>query len=319
MSRVERVMSLAQRLSASRTFQVGFVLTAVAGAAVAIVLDRESFVAAARELGAAPLLAALGFTVVNVLAAAQAWRTVLADLGSALDVRTAFRVFLVGSLGKYLPGSVWFLIAQMELAARYGVPRPRAASASVVTLVLTVATALMASLAIIPFAPGALPPYLGWVQLLLPLLVVALYPPLLNGTLNRALGRLGRPALEHEVSGLGTLRAVLWSLTSWLAIGAQVAVLAITVGAPFEGRTVALCLGGYALAWALGFATVIAPAGAGAREAVLLLVLAAVLSPGSALVVVLVSRLLLTLSDLALAGAFGVRLAGSGAPEGEVA
>ncbi len=52
----------------------------------------------------------------------------------------------------------------------------------------------------------------------------------------------------------------------------------------------------------------VAPAGAGAREAVLLLVLATVLSPGSALVVALVSRLLLTVSDLGIAAAFGARL-----------
>jgi hypothetical protein len=318
-SRLERIVGAAQHISGNRRVQAGFVVVTVAAAALAVVLDREEFVAAARQLGLGSLALAFTLTLVNVLAAAATWRTVLADLGSRLPLPGAFRIFLVGALGKYLPGSVWYLIAQTELAARLNVPRQRAASASVVTLVLTVATALFASLVVVPVAPGGLPTWFRWAPLLLPLIVAALYPPLLNTVMNRLLSAFRRPPLEHEVSARGVVQAVAWSLLSWLAVGGQVAVLAITVGAPLEWRTFIVCLSGYALAWAVGFAAVVAPAGAGAREAVLVVVLAPLLSPGSALVVVLVSRVLLTLADLSLAGLFGSAFGrlgeGSGEPE----
>jgi hypothetical protein len=299
------VIRAAQRVSGDRRVQVGFVITAVVAAALAVVLDREAFLSAARQLGLGSLTVAFTLTLVNVLAAAAVWRSVLADLGSRLSVPAAFRIFLVGALGKYLPGSVWFLLAQTQLAAKVGVPAQRAASASIVTLVLTIATALLASLIVVPVAPSSVPSFFRWAPLLLPVIVAALYPPLLNRMLDSGLAMVRQPPLEHAVSALGVVRAVGWSLVSWLGIGGQVAVLATTVGAPLEWRTFVICLGGYCVAWAIGFLAVFTPAGAGAREAVLALVLASLLSPGEALVVVLVSRVLLTLADLSLAGLYG--------------
>jgi len=48
-----------------------------------------------------------------------AWRTLLADLGSPLPLPAAIRVMFVGQLGKYVPGAVWALAAQVELARDY--------------------------------------------------------------------------------------------------------------------------------------------------------------------------------------------------------
>lgn len=286
----------------SKVVRIVFVVLTVAGAAIAIVADYRAFVEAARQLGVASLLLALLASALNILLAGQAWRAVLADLGSRLGRVASARVFLVGQLGKYLPGSVWFLLAQMELAAEVGVPRQRSGSASIVNVVLSVTTALVTTLAALPFAPSFLPSGFWWVFLLLPVLVVVLYPPFLNRGLNLLLGYARRPPLEHELSAAGALVAVMWSALSWLAIGTQVYVLVLAVGGEAGLSLFLLCLGGYTLAWAVGFLTIVAPAGAGAREAALLLVLAPVLSPGRALVVVVVSRVLLTLGDLGLAG-----------------
>jgi glycosyltransferase 2 family protein len=53
----------------------------------------------------------------------------------------------------------------------------------------------------------------------------------------------------------------------------------------------------------VGFVVVVVPAGAGAREAALLLALGGSLAHGSVLLTVLVSRVLVTVVDLALAAA----------------
>ena len=47
-----------------------------------------------------------------------AWRALLADLGSPLPLPAAIRVMFVGQLGKYVPGAVWAVAAQVELAQR---------------------------------------------------------------------------------------------------------------------------------------------------------------------------------------------------------
>ena len=52
-----------------------------------------------------------------------AWRALLADLGSRLPLPAEIRVMFVGQLGKYVPGAVWAVAAQVELARDYAVPR----------------------------------------------------------------------------------------------------------------------------------------------------------------------------------------------------
>jgi uncharacterized membrane protein YbhN (UPF0104 family) len=63
-----------------------------------------------------------------------------------------------------------------------------------------------------------------------------------------------------------------------------------------------LCIGAIALAVPLGILFIPAPAGAGIRDVVLVLVLTVILTSGQALAVVVASRVLLILSDLVLAG-----------------
>ncbi len=65
------------------------------------------------------------------------WQALLAGLGSPLRTTTAGRIFFIGQLGKYIPGSVWPVLTQMELGARAKVPRSRSASASILTMILS--------------------------------------------------------------------------------------------------------------------------------------------------------------------------------------
>jgi uncharacterized membrane protein YbhN (UPF0104 family) len=60
--------------------------------------------------------------------------------------------------------------------------------------------------------------------------------------------------------------------------------------------------GGFAVAWCAGFLLVVAPAGAGVREAALVLVLGGTLARPQAWVVALVSRLLFVVGDLGWGG-----------------
>ena len=103
------------------------------------------------------------------------WRALLADLGSPLPLRAAAKVFFVGQLGKYIPGSVWPVLAQMEMGRDLGVPRPRSAAAFFLTLPIQLATGLLVTLV----TPGW--DRFGWLLLLVPVLLVLLQPKVING------------------------------------------------------------------------------------------------------------------------------------------
>jgi uncharacterized membrane protein YbhN (UPF0104 family) len=228
---------------------------------------------------------------------------VLADLGSKLRLPVAARIFFVGQLGKYLPGSVWPVVMQTELGRDHQVPRRRTATATMVAMLLSVTSALLVVLLALPLAPEALPSGFGWAVLLVIPLAVLLHPAVLGRLVDRALKLAGREGLAERTTLRGTLGATLWAIGSWVGAGLQVWALAVPLGAPADLRTAVLLIGGYGLAWAVGFIVVIAPAGAGAREVALAAVLAPVLDhSGAVVVVVLLSRVLFTVVDLGAAG-----------------
>jgi uncharacterized membrane protein YbhN (UPF0104 family) len=243
---------------------------------------------------------ALGFG--NIFVSMMAWRTLLRDLGTKLPVSIAARIFFVGQLGKYLPGSVWTIVAQADLGRDHDVQPRRSVAVSVVAMGISLSAALMLAAFTLPFAaPGAAAHY-WWVLLFLPVLVVGLMPRSVSFLTHLLLKVLRREPPDHEFSWFGVLRALAWYISSWLMIGLQVYVLCVALGAPKGGRTLPLAFGGSALAFSAGFIAILVPAGAVVREAVMIAVLSPVLKPVPAGVVAVVSRLVATLGDPVWAG-----------------
>jgi uncharacterized membrane protein YbhN (UPF0104 family) len=140
----------------------------------------------------------------------------------------------------------------------------------------------------------------GWVFAVLPVLVALLHPKSIPAVLDRVLVLLRRPALHGEVAVRNELRASVWSLLSWMGLGLQVAILCAALGHGGTS-TVVLCIGGMALAYVVGLLFLPAPAGAGVRDAVLIVLLRSTLPFGQALTVAVASRVMLIAGDVALA------------------
>ncbi|MFN8076527.1 MAG: lysylphosphatidylglycerol synthase domain-containing protein [Kineosporiaceae bacterium] len=301
-ARLTGLAGAALKVSGSPAARVAVVLVAAGLAVWALVAEWDGVRAAASRVSPLALVAALAVTLASVGAAGMVWRAVLGDLGSWISVRVAARIFFIGQLGKYLPGSVWPVVMQAELGADAGLPRRRTASATVVFMLVALASALLVVVGCLPLVDVVPDGFELAVLLVVPVLVV-LHPRVLVPGIDRVLGVLGREPLGRPTTVAGTVRALAWAVASWVGAGGQVAVLAVALGAPADADTVLLAIGGYTLAWAVGFVVVVAPAGAGPREAALLAVLSPVLDRGGLLVLVLASRVLFTLADLMTAGA----------------
>ena len=295
------------RVLTSKPFRWGFVAVAVALCGYAVVRQWPEVRAGLASLGFVSVAGAMVGVLLALLATMQVWRVLIGALGSPLPVRASARVMFIGQLGKYLPGSVWPVLAQMELGTAHRVPRHRSASASVLTMLLTLLAGLLVALVTLPFVSGSTSYW--WVFLVAPVLLVCLYPKLLNGVLNRMLRLTRRPPLEQPLAGRAIAGALAWALISWTCYGLQIWLMAIRLGAPY-GTGALLATGGFAFAWCVGFLVVFAPAGAGVRDVVLVAILSPTLGVGNATAVALVSRVLLTVADLitaAVAAGFGRR------------
>ena len=216
-----------------------------------------------------PLLAAsLVAVVAALLGAMMTWRALLADLGSPLPLRPAAKVFFVGQLGKYIPGAVWPVIAQMEMGRDLGVPRPRSAAAFFLMMPIQLATGLLVTLVT-----------LGWDRF-----GCAAAPRA------RAAGAAGaqgdqrarsgsgcvsckREPLERGLTRRGMLTALGWALAGWISYGVHLYFIV-----PQDGLLFAI--GAFALSWSLGIMSFVVPAGAGVREVVMVGVLSPVMPSG---------------------------------------
>lgn len=309
----------AERPSTRRTaVAICFVALVVAAAAYAIYRERDAFGDALRHIGVWPMVVSLLIATAAVGMTFPIWREVLAGLGVPLPWGFGARVFFTSQLGKYLPGAVWPVVAQMEAGRARGASRRTILSGNLFTVVLSCCVGILVACVALPaWSPHALTHY-WWVLLALPLLLALLHPRALPTLLDKVFALLHRPPLNEQLPLRYTMRAAAWSLASWAGLGLHLYVLSAALG---HGgiSAFALCAGGMALAVAAGVLFVPAPAGAGLREVILVLVLRSIMTSGEALAVAVASRALLIAADLLLAAGAAAarsrrRTAGAGVP-----
>ncbi len=279
------------------------VLLAMFGfAAVAIVRNWAAVEAAIRQLSPWAVVASVPFAVLAMLAALGVWRSLMADFGAPLPLRGAARIFFLSVLGKYVPGSVWSVLAQIELGREYHVPRRTSLTVGVLAIVMSASVGVPLAAVMLPLAAPEAARRFWWALLPVPLLLALLHPKVLAWALNLVFRVVRRPPLPHPPSWSGLLKAAGWQTLVWVLLGLHAWLLIIGIGGS-PGRSLPIAIGGYALGYSIGLFAIGMPAGAGVREAALFLAFSAVIPKPAAAVVVLLSRAVLTLVDLTLAGA----------------
>lgn len=263
------------------------------------------------------LVLAMAGMVCNVMA----FNAVLGALGTRVQPVEACRCYLVGQIGKYLPGSVWAFVLQMELAKRAGVPRVNGFTATVVTLGISIASALVIGLIGLPHLldVGGIAPWM--ILILLPIAAICSLPPVLTRLVNLLLKLMRRRSLPHPLGWAHVGKVLGWTSLAWAAFGTHLWLLTSSqANSGFSGWVQSL--GVFALAMTAGSLALVAPSGIGVREAIVVAALSPYLPMGVALGLALVSRLVFIVADLlaaTVAAILGVRadrrLAGTALPD----
>jgi len=276
-----------------------YVFIALAGAAAvyAVGRNRAELAVVLGQLQPLAVVASLLFGMLGTGASFLLWRQLLIGLGVDPPRSGSFRVFFVGQLGKYLPGSVWPVVAQMEFGKKTGIGRRTMLAANALTLALGLAVGLIVGAALLPLTSTSALRTFGWFFLFLPLLLALLHPRTIPGLLDWLFTRIGRPPLGQRLTWSAMWRAAAWALLSWVMLGLHL--YALTSGLGVTGpRVLAATIGGFALAASAGILFVPAPAGAGIRDVVLIATLGVSMTGAQALGVGLASRVLLIVVDL---------------------
>lgn len=253
-----------------------------------------------------PVLASLALVLCTYAMLVEAWRRTVAAWGSPVGFGQAARIWVLSSMGKYLPGKVWAVVGLAALGREAGVAPGVAATTAIMLQLLSIATgAVVVAVAGLGDLERVRP---GSATALLGLLVVALCGFALVARprlLIRVLGRwwLGAdqalPRPPAAALGLGAL----FNLAAWLAYGIALYWLAHGVLAVpgFDLRTAIVA---FTASYLAGFLFLLAPGGLGVREGVFVLLTQAAIGPAAALALAAVSRIGMTVADLAAAAPF---------------
>jgi uncharacterized membrane protein YbhN (UPF0104 family) len=250
------------------------------------------------------------WTIVGSFAAAllaigvnvKAWQAVLHELGHDVPTIAAGRIYLVGQLGKYLPGSVWAFVLQMELSLRAGIPRARSFAASLVLVGMSTTAALVLGLFGIPTLVDVGGAAVWGAAVLAPIALICAIPPVLSRLVDLFLRILGRAGLGHRLRFKGLAKVIGWSALAWALFGVHFWLLGVGVTGHLT-PSLPDAIGSFALAMTAGLLAIASPSGLGVREAVLVASLSPFVGVGTALGVALASRLILTVADVLAAGA----------------
>jgi glycosyltransferase 2 family protein len=227
------------------------------------------------------------------------WKAVLADFGSRVPVPGGMRIFFVGQLGKYLPGKLWPILTQMRLGDEYRVPKRASGAAAGVFMLLVLGTGLVLAAATVPFLGGRAFGRYWWTLAALPVALAAMHPAILNRGLGLALRLLKREPMPRPLTVRGIATAAFWCLPMWALFGVHTWALALDLGSANALDLYLRSTGVFAASWSIGFVLGVLPAGAGPREAAFILLFGATLPTAQATVIALVSRLLITVGDVA--------------------
>jgi glycosyltransferase 2 family protein len=240
--------------------------------------------------------------IVSIAFGVLGWQTMVDDLGKPIGIRRGAQINLVGLLGKYVPGSLWAYVLQMELGRKAGLARARVFTAALVQVGVSVVVSLLLGAMALPVIFDETP-QAAWLFLLLPVGLVALHPRILTWGTSLVLKVLRRPPLDHRLKWSTVGKVFGYAVLAFGFQGAHLWLLANSVGAPGVGGLL-LCVGAMALAMTIGLFFFIMPAGAGARELVMVAVLVASgIDPVQAGAFAVASRVMFIVADLITAGA----------------
>jgi hypothetical protein len=244
------------------------------------------------------VITSLALVLLTYALLVESWRRMLAGWGPSLRYLEAARIWVISSMGKYLPGKVWAIAGMAVLAERRGISPGTATASAILLQVVSLGTGALlvgsTGVALLEshrpgsrFALGIL------MAASLAALVVVMSP--LSGVLLRRLGHPPGERVSPRPAAVGF--GIVANLLAWVGYG--VALWALARGT-LPGAELSLrdAIGSFAGSYIAGLLFLLAPGGLGVREGVFVWMLQDRIGTANALVLAGVSRIGLTVADL---------------------
>ncbi|MCH7932358.1 MAG: flippase-like domain-containing protein [Gemmatimonadetes bacterium] len=252
------------------------------------------------------LLASCAVLASGYLWSASLWGRLVRDLGGPrLPVWTSVRVFMVANLGRYVPGKVWQIAGLAYLAKREGVPPSVATGAAILGQGIALLGATLVGMGAL-FGANELWREIGWagrvagIGFVLAIIGAVVIPSVFRQIVAFwfRITRSDPPADGLKRGNFG-LRWLILYVVNWGIYATAFWLLYLSFG---EWRTFWEVGPAFAAAYVAGYIAVFAPAGAGIREGILVVLLQPIMAREAAVVLAVIARLWTTVLELVPAG-----------------
>jgi hypothetical protein len=226
------------------------------------------------------------------------WARILNFISPGMSPLTAIRIHTRALLARYIPGNVWHVVNISLWCRQEGVPGRAVIAAMVLENACQVLGGAMVALLLSPWwlLRGSQAQVIALTTTLL-IGLVLIHPRVLRGSLALPLRLLKKSPLAIPLSYGQNLLFVLLYAAVFLAQGLSLYLLSVVIE-PSHPLSPLGTAGVYSAAWTIGFLSFLTPSGLGVREAMMTWILSRSIPMGSALLLPLLLRLLMTLAEL---------------------
>lgn len=227
------------------------------------------------------------------------WQGLLRHLDVRVPLLPLVRLWFLSTLARYVPGKVWQFVGAAQLGRAMGVePVPLVTSMLLQVGFLMVAATLVGLPFLVLTVLGTPATAALTLVAVLALAAAAVHPATMNAALRLVPRALHRDVLAWGGSWRHGLRLLGYFVLSWLGSGSAFA-LFVSAVVPVPGEAVPSLIAANALAVTAGMLVFVVPAGLGAREAALTVLLAPFAAgTGVAALIAILSRLWVILVEL---------------------
>lgn len=242
------------------------------------------------------LLSSLMLVIANFIFLIQVWRRLIFKMGYSLRFKKAFKIFFYSSMGKYVPGKVWSVLGMVYMAEKEGVPMKVSLTSAILNQTLNMIGGLL--LVVIVSGTkflGDLPKIL-YIPIAL-ILIVFIYPPLMEGALNIFLKLLKKKPIRINLSFKDNLAFTFLFMLSWSVYGVAFNIFIRSL-MPYSWDLVPFIASAFTFSYIIGFLSIFVPGGLGVREGILVFYLSSCFPLPVATLIALLSRLWMTTVEI---------------------
>jgi hypothetical protein len=239
------------------------------------------------------MLSLLSFSLANSFMI-WVWFQILKKFDIKVNFLTSLSIWSISSLGKYIPGKGWQFLGVMYLGEKLGINLEISGASSIMGQIITILTGVLIAFPLVE-------KYLNlWsLLILIPFILIFLYPPFLNRALLFLARKTGRKFYSFDIKIKEIIFFGLLYTLGWFIFGISFYFLIKSIEASWTFN-IFYCTRIYIVSYLLGLFAIFVPGGIGVREGVMMILLKDTLPSYLASYISIIARIVVTIAELFL-------------------